>query len=63
MLNGDITTAGIEGWVIPAYTMQMNRSEELSEVVANDIKIKLGYVFNGSMLVELKWLSVSNNAT
>ena len=41
LVNGDIATAGTCGWSIPAYVTQMNRSEELSEIVTNDIKIKL----------------------
>ena len=59
MVNGDITTSGTQGWVIPAYTTQFNRSEELAEIVANDIKVKLGYVTNGATLVEPEWLTVS----
>ena len=59
LVNGDITTTGTEGWVFPAYTTQMNRSEENSEVVANDIKTKLGYIVNGSELVEPEWLTVA----
>ena len=56
-LNGDITTSGTEGWVIPAYVVQMNRSEELSEVVANDIKLTLGHVLNstGTGLIDPEW--------
>lgn len=59
LVNGDIATAGTCGWSIPAYVTQMNRSEELSEIVTNDIKIKLGYIKNGSTMVEPEWLTVS----
>ena len=59
MVNGDITASGTQGWMIPAYVTQMNRSEELSEVVTNDIKIKLGYIKNGSTMVEPEWITVA----
>ncbi|MDO4584898.1 MAG: hypothetical protein Q4D62_12440 [Planctomycetia bacterium] len=58
MVNGDITASGTEGWSIPVYVTQMNRSEELSEIVANDIKVKLGFITDGTSLVEPEWLTI-----
>ena len=59
MVNGDISASGTCGWSIPAYVTQMNRSEELAEVVTNDIKIKLGYIKNGNVMVEPQWITTT----
>ena len=59
LVNGDISTSGTSGWSIPAYVTQMNRSEELAEIVTNDIKVKLGYIKTGSTMVEPEWITVA----
>lgn len=60
MVNGDITVAGTEGWIIPAYITQMNRSEDLGEIVSNDVKMSLGHILSHdkSKLLDPEWLVV-----
>lgn len=60
-VNGDITQAGTEGWVIPGYVSAMPRSEEMSDLVSSDMKIDLGYVLNASQtdVILPEWLTVA----
>ena len=62
MVNGDIATPGTEGWVFPAYVVQYNRSEDLAEVVANDVKLTLGHVVVDGKLVNPELLIVGSDS-
>ena len=61
-VNGDIAAPGTEGWTFPAYVVQYNRSEELTEIVTNDIKLTLGHVMVDGKLINPEWLIVTTDS-
>ncbi|MBQ6106722.1 MAG: hypothetical protein IJK97_00815 [Thermoguttaceae bacterium] len=59
MVDGDISTAGTQGLMMPAYVEGIPYHQTSGEAVSHDVTLKYGYLKSGNTVVEPEWMTIS----
>ena len=59
MVDGDITTTGTQGLMMPAYVEGIPYNQAAAEAVNHDVTLKYGFLKEGTSILAPTWMTVS----